>query len=156
MLNSTMLEALVVTDLPQDYHDFTRLILRTDTRIKALKDLRSGPPTVPHPRNPPAPAADAMDWEPAANKVQTPTNSQNEQKRAQWVSKDTLEKRKSNNLCLRCGGRGHFIDKCRLLPAKPPQPAQQDQAKTRVTKVKEDDDVTVVEELDSDTEQGKE
>jgi len=49
MLNSTMLEALVVTDLPRDYHDFTRLILRTDARLRALKDLRLGPTTAPHP-----------------------------------------------------------------------------------------------------------
>ena len=70
------------------------------------------------------------------------------------MSKDALEKRKSSNLCLRCGGKGHFISDCRLLPAKPPQ--QQNQTKARVTKVKEDDNITVVEELNSDTESGKE
>jgi hypothetical protein len=70
------------------------------------------------------------------------------------VSKDTLEKRKSSNQCLRCGGKNHFINSCRLLPAKPPQ---QGQTKVKPTNVKDDDDrITVIEELDSDTESGKE
>jgi hypothetical protein len=97
-----------------------------------------------------------MDWEPSIKKAQTPTNGPTEQRQAQWVSKDTLEKRRSSGLCFQCGGRGHLVSNCRLLPAKPPQPAQQDQIKARVTEVKEDDNVTVVEELDSDTELGKE
>jgi len=73
------------------------------------------------------------------------------------VSKDTLEKRRNSNLCLRYGGKGHFISKCKLLPARSPQ---QDQTKVKVmdvkNDVKDDDEVNVVEELDSDTESGKE
>ncbi len=71
--------------------------------------------------------------------------------------KDTLEKRRNSNLCLRCGGKGHFVSKCKLLPARSPQ---QDQTKIKVmdvkNDVKDDDEVNVVEELDSDTESGKE
>ena len=73
------------------------------------------------------------------------------------MSKDTLEKRRNSNLCLRCGGKGHFVSKCKLLPARSPQ---QDQTKVKVmdvkNDVKDDDEVNVVEELDSDTESGKE
>jgi len=73
------------------------------------------------------------------------------------VSKDTLEKRRNSNLYLRYGGKGHFISKCKLLPARSPQ---QDQTKVKVmdvkNDVKDDDEVNVVEELDSDTESGKE
>ena len=98
-----------------------------------------------------------MDWQPSANKVQVPADNQKKQKRAQWVSKDALEKRRNNILCLRCGGKGHFINKCALLPARPPQ---QGQTKVKVTDVKNevkgDDEINVVEELDSDTESGKE
>ena len=60
-------------------------------------------------------------------------------------------------MCLRCGGKGHFVSKCKLLPARLPQ---QDQTKVKVmdvkNDVKDDDEVNVVEELDSDTESGKE
>lgn len=161
-LNMELRRSLVYVPVhPTGYNDFVQMLQTLASRLDAL---RTRTPTTPAP-----PTADVMDWEPstnkaqtsgqpqtAVNKVQAPANGQNEQKRAQWVSKDVLEKRKSNNLCLRCGKRGHFIDSCRLLPARPPQPAQQDQTKTRVTKVEEDDNVTVVEELDSDTELGKE
>ena len=73
------------------------------------------------------------------------------------MSKDTLEKRRNSNLCLCCGGKGHFVSKCKLLPARSPQ---QDQTKIKFmdvkNDVKDDDEVNVVEELDSDTESGKE
>jgi hypothetical protein len=72
------------------------------------------------------------------------------------VSKDTLEKRRNNNLCLRCGSKGHFVDKYTLLPARPPQ---QGQTKVKVIDVKndvKDNDATVIKELESDIESGKE
>ena len=73
------------------------------------------------------------------------------------MSKDTLEKRRNSNLCLRCGGKGHFISKYKLLPARS---LQQDQMKIKVMDVKNDvkdnDEVNIVEELDSDMESGKE
>ncbi len=71
--------------------------------------------------------------------------------------KDTLEKRRNSNLCLRYGGKGHFVSKCKLLPARSPQ---QDQTKVKVmdvkNDVKNDDEVNVIKELDSDIESGKE
>ena len=71
--------------------------------------------------------------------------------------KDTLEKRRNSNLCLRSGGKGHFVSKCKLLPARSPQ---QDQTKVKVmdvkNDVKNDDEVNVIKELDSDIESGKE
>ena len=149
MLNQELRRSLVYISVhPTAYNDFTRTLSTLASRLAALNTKSTT--TTPTPATT---DSDKMDWEPSMNKAQAPTNSQSEQKRAQWVSKDTLEKRKNNNLCLRCGGRGHFISNCRLLPAKPPQ---QDQTKARVTKVKEDDDITVVEELGSDTESGKE
>ena len=73
------------------------------------------------------------------------------------MSKDTLEKRRNSNLCLRYGGKGHFISKCKLLPARSPQ---QDQIKVKVidvkNDVKDDDEINIVKELDSDIESGKE
>jgi hypothetical protein len=40
MLNKEILEVLVVIDLPQGYTEFIRIILRTDARLKALKEHR--------------------------------------------------------------------------------------------------------------------
>ena len=71
--------------------------------------------------------------------------------------KDTLKKRRNSNLCLRYSSKGYFISKCKLLPARSPQ---QDQMKVKVidvkNDVKDDDKVNVIEELDLDTESGKE
>ena len=77
------------------------------------------------------------------------------------MSKDTLEKRRNSNLCLRYGGKGHFISKCKLLPARSPQQGQTWMKVTKVKNdvkndVKDDDEVNIIKELDSDTELGKE
>lgn len=150
MLSKDIMEALIVADIPQQYHEFTHLVLRTDARLKALKDLRSGDTERASTRSLATPASgEPMDWQPSINKVQTPTNG-NEQKRAQWVTKDVLEARKAARKCLRCGGNGHFISSCKLLPASPPQ---QSTTKVKATEVTEDD-ATVVGE--SEPESGKE
>lgn len=43
------------------------------------------------------------------------------QKRAALVSQAEIERRKSNNLCIRCGTNNHFVAKCPYLPPKRPQ-----------------------------------
>ena len=72
------------------------------------------------------------------------------------MSKDTLEKRRNSNLCLRCGGKGHFISKCKLLPARSPQQGQMKVKATDVENDVKDDGTTVIGESGSDTESGKE
>jgi hypothetical protein len=159
MLNQELRTSLVfIPEHPSEYHTFIRILQTLASRLATLdprKPTMFAGPRLTAPK--PAPAADEMDWQPSINKVQTLIDKPGEQKRAQWVSKDALKKRRNNNLCLRCGGKGHFIDKCTLLPARPPQ---QGQTKVKVmdvkNEVKEDDEINVVEELDSDTESGKE
>jgi hypothetical protein len=147
---------------PKEYSAFIESMHTLASRLAAFdREYREHrKPTAPTTNKPtPAgPVADEMDWQPSTRKAQVPPDSQGERKRAQWVSKDTLEKRKNNNLCLRCGGKNHFISSCKLLPAKSPQ-----QGQTRVkamdvrNDVKDNDDgITVVEELSSDAESGKE
>lgn len=41
-------------------------------------------------------------------------------KRAKYVSIEEIDRRRQNRLCLRCGGAGHRIAQCPLLPAMPP------------------------------------
>jgi Retrotransposon gag protein len=148
MLNQELRKSLIyIPEHPKGYNEFVETMQTLASRLAAFEPRKSTVPPAPKP------VADAMDWQSSVNKTQTPTNSQDGQKRAQWVSKEVLEKRKSSNLCLRCGGKGHFIPSCKLLPARPPQ---QDQTKVKATDVKEDDDSTVIGELGSDTESGKE
>jgi hypothetical protein len=152
MLSQELRTSLVYVNHPTAYDDFVRTVQTLASRLAALK------PRVKV-RTTPAPVTDEMDWQPSVNKVQAPINGNNERKfRAQWVSKDVLGERRANNKCLRCGGNGHFVDSCKLLPARPPQ---QGQMKVKAMNVKnhvkdDDEEITVVEELNSDTESGKE
>lgn len=55
---------------------------------------------------PPAvPQNDQMDWEPTVSRHQS-------RKTAKWVSKEEMNARKQQNLCIRCGASGHFIGRC--------------------------------------------
>lgn len=54
-------------------------------------------------------SADAMDWEPTANQVST--------RRAKWVSKSELERRRAERKCLRCASAQHMIKNCPFAPA---------------------------------------
>lgn len=63
----------------------------------------------------PSPAPDVMDWEPTAARGQsTPA------RRARWVDEAERQRRRTNGVCLRCGGKGHRIAVCPFLPANPP------------------------------------
>jgi len=148
MLSQELRTSLVYVNHPTEYDDFVRTVQTLASRLAALK------PRVKV-RTTPTPVTDEMDWQPSVNKVQAPVNGNNGQKRAQWVSKDVLEERRANNKCLRYGSSGHFVRSCRLLPPRPPQ---QSQTRVKAMNVKDDGDeeITMVEELNSDTESGKE
>lgn len=55
---------------------------------------------------PPAvPQNNQMDWEPTVSQHQS-------QKTAKWVSKEEMNARKQQNLCICCRASGHFIGRC--------------------------------------------
>ena len=54
-----------------------------------------------------------MDWQPTAGRAG---------QRAKWVSEAEIARRRSNNLCLRCGASGHMINRCPYQPARRPSP----------------------------------
>lgn len=146
VLNQELRTSLVyIPKHPDAYDDFVRTLQTLASRLAALK---------PRARATTTPVVDKMDWEPSVNRVQAIADGNNEQRRAQWVSKDLLEKRRANNQCLRCGGNDHFVRSCKLLPAKPPQPQRQDKTKVKATEVQ--DDTTVIGESESEPESGKE
>lgn len=55
--------------------------------------------------------------------------------RARWVSNKEIVRRKTEGLCLRCGKRGHLINKCNYLPAQRPETS------VNISKVDYDHDV---------------
>lgn len=71
---------------------------------------------------------------PYQNSIQFPTSrewgstkkasSQMVQKKATWVSKDTLSYRKEKGLCMRCGHKGHISPQCNYLPPEKPTRVQ--------------------------------
>jgi hypothetical protein len=69
------------------------------------------------------PPADAMDWEPtrATSATSTQNKGSKEKKRARWVSQEELDRRRREKVCIRCGGSGHFVDKCEYAAPRRPK-----------------------------------
>lgn len=59
--------------------------------------------------------SDAMDWEPATARA-----SVGDRRRAKWVERAEIQKRRDQGLCVRCGATGHFVSRCPFLPARQP------------------------------------
>lgn len=86
--------------------------------------LNSWTPKAPNvaPRSP-----DAMDWEPTRVATGRPGGGSAEERggsssrtRAKWASEQERTKRRERGECLRCGKKGHYSQKCSLLPATKP------------------------------------
>lgn len=78
----------------------SRSLQRNDPnrRVNRPTPVISTPPTV-------VPQGDQMDW--------TPTISRHRSRQtAKWVPQEEINARKEQNLCIRCGASGHFINKC--------------------------------------------
>ena len=76
----------------------------------------------------------AMDWEPSVNAAAIEEeNKALRGKRAKWVSKQEIQKRRAEHRCLRCSRKGCSTKKCPLLPAvKPVAQASVNSANTAV------------------------
>lgn len=85
---------------------------------RRLPNQRASTPTFPLPTASPTvvPAqGDPMDWEPTVSRARNP-----QRKRARWVSREEIERRKQDGCCFRCGSAGHRIGQCPFLPAQRP------------------------------------
>ena len=69
------------------------------------------------PAAPPGGAPDTMDWQPSG-----PASIANA-RRAKWVSKEELDKRRKERRCIRCGANNHLVKDCPYKPARPPRAA---------------------------------
>lgn len=136
-LNYALRERLVTVSEEPSYEGYCRQVKEIADRMAELQQLqRSGASRRSNPVNPmsilprygaadntnstsatPIPNLDPMDWEPSSSRAQKPNG-----KRAKWVSKAELVKRRQKGNCLRCGATGHRVRDCPFLPPQPPQP----------------------------------
>jgi hypothetical protein len=126
-LSEELKTALVPVIAPTVYRDYCSLLHTVSNNLEALqKDNRyRTTPQFTIPETVPAP--DVMDWAPTPIQVAAART-----KRAQWVEKDVLQKRREEERCLRCGEEGHFVSGCTLLPAVPPKGIRTKPKKVRV------------------------
>jgi retrotransposon gag protein len=125
-LSKELKTALVPVIAPAAYREYCSLLHSVSNNLEALKDDKHR--TTPQSIIPDTvPAPDVMDWAPTPIQVATART-----KRAQWVEKDILQKRREGERCLRCGEEGHFISGCTLLPAVPPKSIRTKPKKVRV------------------------
>lgn len=116
-LSYELRNALVATPTPATYREYCTLLHTVSTNLEGLK-RRRGEKYTPNPSySRPARTEDTMDWTPTVQAAPTTTKPQ----RAPWVSQVVLDQRKETGSCLRCGYKGHFINKCTLLPAVRPK-----------------------------------
>ena len=114
-------KAYAAAIMPTDYDGYVSHVLGTAARIEAADG-----PSRSRNRHTPAAAIDpnSMDWEPSVNStVIQEENKALKGKRARWVSKEELARRKAEKRCLCCSRKGCSIKKCPLLPAVRPAQA---------------------------------
>ena len=124
-------------DQPKTYTDFTAQAGMLATKIASFK-LRQGPQHLQQPQQ--QQHHDPMDWTPTLAPLSAPAasskprfdpaareaaNDQLRGKRALWVCKEELQRRKNAKVCFRCARPGCGTKICPLLPAQRPQKQQQ-------------------------------
>lgn len=113
-----ILQGMVGTAPKASYEDYCGQLRLVDDQLEQLRRITKGKErTVPTSAAVDNAAVDKMDWEPT--KVQIAARENGPKKQAIRVTQGEIERRRKNQLCLRCGSADHFIRGCRLLP--PPQ-----------------------------------
>lgn len=136
-LNLSMRSALSYRESPENFADLILLLRRIDTDLDLLSAETNRRPNryerqLDRPRSP---VADQMDWTPArVSKAQTARNSQT--KRARWVDKDEMDRRREEGLCFRCGRKDCYVAACPYQPAQ--RPDTRSTAKVRTAKIDHD------------------
>lgn len=116
-ISENLQEALIATPIPPTYDGYCQLLQTVNNNLEALRSKRRKDTSRTIASTPQAKQiGEAMDWEPtpaiAAASMRT--------KRAKWVSPGTIDERRRNGQCYRCGKDGHIVRDCDLLPAVRP------------------------------------
>jgi hypothetical protein len=142
-----------VIQIPGKYHEYVQLLQTIGSRLDGMKyslKRRNQSDNKPKPESPMAPQTiasveDPMEWESVkANRTMMKEDQTLQGKRAKWVSKEEMNARRNEQRCLRCGRSKCQVNKCPLLPARPPVKAR----KVHSTEVTE---AAVEEEEEGDT-----
>lgn len=146
-LNRDMRERLnAIYPVPEVYHDYISLLQTLALRA----DNTSSYKTITQSTNKPTRNSDAMDWEPTTRSQQ---GQLEKGRRAKRVTKEILDYRKENGLCLRCGNSGHWVPTC---PLQPPQKSAPLRANVCAVKAGAEDLSGLTEPADKGEDSGKE
>ena len=66
--------------------------------------------------------SDEMDWEPT--RAHSGRLENDNRRQAVWQTQEEIDRRRANNLCIRCGAEGHYTNRCKLAPARRPGKTQ--------------------------------
>jgi hypothetical protein len=118
-LNRTMSGALMNRGIPATFMGLVNRLHEISTDMDALNLSGSKPRRTQKP-------IDEMDWTPSVSvkraEVESSSSRQRgERQRAKWVSKEELDRRRHDGLCLRCGRSGCRIATCPYLGAIAPE-----------------------------------
>lgn len=102
--------ALIPVEKPENFESYIAIVRRV------AMELERGRGTSLSYDNGILPGDNGMDWEVAPEVRVAALGAESKGLRAKRVSKDVLEARRANGLCLRCGNTGHRIRDCSYLP----------------------------------------
>jgi hypothetical protein len=117
-LNLAMRTALAYREVPGTFADLILLLRRIDTDLDLLSTeaKRQADRDDERSNRPRSPATDEMDWTPTkVNRVRPSRETQ--AKRARWVDRDEVDRRREEGLCFRCGRENCQVATCPFLPA---------------------------------------
>jgi hypothetical protein len=136
-LSKELKTALVPVTAPTAYRDYCSLLHTISNKLEALRKDDKYRTTPQFTTSETVPAPDVMDWVPTPIQAATART-----KRAQWVERDVIQKRREEERCLRCGEEGHFVSSCALLPAVPPKSIRTRPEKVRVKAASVEEDLS--------------
>jgi hypothetical protein len=130
-ISAELMEGIVGTKEEESYEEYCSQLRMINDQLVEVKSIKARRPNWPNkrPKSPPSGTtspAQPMEWEPTpGNSRQQPRNTPN------WASRDEIDRRKKERLCLRCGQDDHFIRDCRarLRSSTPPRASKQRKGK---------------------------
>lgn len=126
-LDVDLLSDTVGMEAAPSYEGYCNQLLRIDEQRKEVARLRSHKTRGGVAPPPPGKDPDEMDWQATVASLtaevaalRANTRGGTSTGRSSWASREEIERRKSEGLCLRCGRRGHYVRECRARLAQRP------------------------------------
>jgi hypothetical protein len=107
-----LLQATVGLREEESYEGYCSQLRMVDDQLAEVQDMTNRRTTRQGERAASVQAevpSEAMDWEPSVSTAATRTT----RKEPRWASPEEINRRRKEELCLRCGEEGHFVRQCR-------------------------------------------